>query len=207
MAESVCGLVLAAGMGSRMGGRKLELTIEGVSLLARVVRACLGSRLGPIVLVFSPQTAGAVETLAPYRNDERLRFIGNPWPESGMGKSLRLGMEHVPHSAAGVMILLADQPFITAEVIEMLTARFDLQPASIICAAVRGVRTTPVIFPSRLFGELARVQGDKGGREVIHRHAADVELVECGDRFDNRDIDTPEEARVLCDRDVNQTPT
>ena len=54
-----------------------------------------------------------------------------------------------------------------------------------------GRRGNPVLWPRRCFADLAAVEGDKGGRELIARQGDAVVAVEIGAAA-STDIDTPE---------------
>jgi molybdenum cofactor cytidylyltransferase len=53
----------------------------------------------------------------------------------------------------------------------------------------------PAIFMARFFPELLKVEGDRGARAILERHAAEVALVEFEDGV--IDLDTPEQLRHL----------
>jgi molybdenum cofactor cytidylyltransferase len=114
-----------------------------------------------------------------------------------MSSSLRIGLEAVSANAAGAMILLADQPMITSDVIDMLATFFMQDSSRIAAAAVRGRRTTPVIFPADLFQELMDARGDVGGREVLDRRGQRVSLFEVGPWYDDSDLDAPEDLEMI----------
>jgi molybdenum cofactor cytidylyltransferase len=102
-------------------------------------------------------------------------------------------MESLDREAAGVMILLGDQPGITGNIINILLAAFLNERTKIIVPLVIGRRTTPVIFPAAVFPELMEETGDIGGRNVLKRHANQVVELEMGQDYDDADLDTPED--------------
>ena len=110
-----------------------------------------------------------------------------------MSSSMRKGMESLDRQAAGVMILLGDQPGITENIINELLAAFRREQTKIIVPYILGRRTTPVIFPATLFPELMEEAGDIGGRNVLKRHADQVVELEMGQDYDDTDLDTPED--------------
>ena len=54
-----------------------------------------------------------------------------------------------------------------------------------------GERRNPVIIGRALFPELLSVSGDEGGRSVLRRHAAAVQLIPFDDPALFHDVDTP----------------
>lgn len=193
------GIVLAAGLSTRMGVPKVLLEIDGVPLVFRVVRAAIESTLRSIILVVDAGKIHMMDRL-PGCAQSRVRIVVNPNPETGMSSSLKLGLAAVDPASAGAMILLADQPLITKEVIDHLLDVFEAHGQSIVLPTIGGRRTTPVIFPSCLLSELMEVTGDVGGREVIKRREDMVLSVEMGSRYDDTDLDTPEDFEALSGR-------
>jgi molybdenum cofactor cytidylyltransferase len=58
---------------------------------------------------------------------------------------------------------------------------------------VRGKRSHPVIIGRPLFPALHQLKGDQGARDLFISHRDQVCLVEPGENFDDRDIDTYQE--------------
>ena len=191
--DKIEGVILAAGLSTRMGAPKLTIEIEGIPIIRRVVSAALESELHRVILVHSPSDSGVKEALGSVATNPRLSQVVNPYPQAGMSSSLCTGMEALDREAAGVMILLGDQPGITADIINELLAAFRREQTKIIVPIVLGRRTTPVTFPATLFPELMEETGDIGGRNVLKRHADQVVELEMGEGYDDTDLDTPED--------------
>jgi molybdenum cofactor cytidylyltransferase len=114
-----------------------------------------------------------------------------------MASSLEIGVSSASAQSSGAMILLGDQPGITAEIINQMLGVFQGDDKSIVRAAVNGRQTTPVIFPADLFQELTRGTGDFGGRFVVDRNKERVVLIEMGSRYDDSDLDTLEDLEKM----------
>ena len=162
-----------------------------------MVRAALESELHRVILVIGPSDSGSVEALGPVAADPRLSQVVNPSPQAGMSSSMRTGMESLDRKAAGVMILLGDQPGITGNIINELLTAFRREQTKIVVPVVIGRRTTPVIFPATLFPELMEEAGDIGGRNVLKRHVDQVVELEIGQEYDDTDLDTPEDLNEI----------
>ncbi|MDR7422254.1 MAG: nucleotidyltransferase family protein [Armatimonadota bacterium] len=182
-AARVCAVVLAAGSSTRMGRPKLALAIDGEAMLRRVARAALASRCREVVVVL-----GADAPLyAPLLADLPVRVVHNPDHREGIASSLRVGIRAVAPEADGAVILLGDQPFVTAAVIDSLIAR--AADALVAASRARGVVGPPVYFARAVFPELLALHGDRGARAVVEAHAADAVI-----------ISLPEEAAADVDR-------
>jgi molybdenum cofactor cytidylyltransferase len=184
------GIILAAGKSTRMGRPKLELEVGTIAMIARVVRAALDSPLDRVVLVRGPAATNLAKALGDMARDHRLCLVVNERPERGMASSLAAGIVAVGSGTAGAMILLGDQPFITAAVIDELVRYFQRDTRSIVVPLVSGRRSNPVLFPSCLFGALTEVRGDVGGRYVLQRNSERIVEVEMGSSYDDSDVDT-----------------
>lgn len=186
-------VILAAGLSRRMGTDKTALEISGKTILTRIVVETLKAEINKIVVVTrSPLNLDEYEN-PRWHYSWRLHNVINYSPELGMSSSVKLGLAQVRPQAEAVMIILADQVWLNSVVINILIATSQNNIHKIIAPTVRGRRTNPIIFPAHLFGELQKITGDMGGRNILIRHANLVETVELGDKYDDSDVDTPED--------------
>lgn len=185
-APRIAGIVLAGGTSSRMGRNKLIETVRGKPLIARAVDAAAASRLDPILVVTGHQADKIAAALA----GSRAALVHNERFAEGLSSSLRAGLAAVPEDCDGAMILLGDMPDITHGLIDRLIAAFD--PGAICVAATGKRRGHPVLWARRFFGELMRVTGDKGARDVMQAHGDQVLEIEAGNDAPLADIDTVE---------------
>ena len=181
MSESIAGLILAAGSGSRFGQPKAPAVIDGVRLVDRAVRVLSQAGCDPIVVVLGAWV-GHVEGADIVVNDT--------WPE-GMGSSLRTGLTHLRDEtdAARAVITLVDLPGLTSSAVQRLIASSASAPAA--QCTYDGERGHPVCLARDLWDEAIEVaHGDEGARRLM-RGREDVLLVEVGDVADGADLDVP----------------
>ena len=200
--SSIAAIILAAGSSSRMGaGRhKLLLPLGEKPVLAHVITAVLASQARPIVLVLGHQAEQVRTQIAAFTPLPALITIENPDYQQGMSTSLRAGLqtliqsqntqEQAFHSLAGTIILLGDQPLMTASIIDALIACKKDTEKPIVAPLYNGRRGNPVLFASSLFPELMEVQGDEGARSVIERHQSAVATIELNNAMASYDVDT-----------------
>ncbi len=180
-------VVLAAGLGSRMGGPKHLIEIDGVSMLERVLRALSDSRVVRVSLVLREGDA-AGGALA-----DRL---GIPWtfaenPEHGRAASVRAAIGSVEAAAVGLLFALADQPHLLGGDFDLLLDAF-ARDQGIVRASYDGEPGSPVLFARRFFPELAALAPGEGGRALLARHQEAVRDVPL-DPARGRDLDRPED--------------
>jgi CTP:molybdopterin cytidylyltransferase MocA/SAM-dependent methyltransferase len=110
--------VLAAGEGSRFGGRKLEARLAGRPLLQHVLDALAAGGLHDPIVVLPPESG--LEPIVTWRAAQR---VVNPDPSRGLSSSLQLGwaaaLAQDPQPGA-VLVALGDQPRMDPDVIVAL---------------------------------------------------------------------------------------
>jgi molybdenum cofactor cytidylyltransferase len=185
----IAAIVLAAGRSIRMGSNKLLIEIGGKSLVEHAVDTALVSRASPVVVVTGHQPAMVEARLAG--RDVILRR--NPDYAAGLATSLRAGLAAVPDECDGIVVCLADMPGVGPALIDALIDAYDPSAGREIVVPTRdGQRGNPILWGRRLMPELAALQGDSGGRQIIDRHAAAIFPVAVADDAASTDIDTPE---------------
>lgn len=176
---TTAGLVLAAGAGTRFGGPKAPVVVDGERLVDRAVRVLTEAGCAPVLVV-----------LGAWRGDvPGATVVGNDDWASGMGSSLRVGLAACADlpEVDDVVVTLVDLPGLSAEAVR----RVRTAPAGIAQAAYAGERGHPVRFPRMHWAAVAQAaQGDAGARGFL-RGRTDVTLVEVGDVADGADLDVP----------------
>jgi molybdenum cofactor cytidylyltransferase len=170
-AARVCAVVLAAGSSTRMGRPKLALAVDGEAMLRRVARAALASRCREVVVVLGADA----KTYEPLLAGLPVRIVRNPDHREGIASSLRAGVRALAPKADGVVVLLADQPFVTADAIDGLLER--ASGAVVAASRTEGVVGPPAYFARAVFPELLALRGDRGARAVVEAHAAEAVIV------------------------------
>ena len=185
----VLGVVLAAGRATRMEGSKVIRRVGGRPMVERVVDAALGSRLTVTTVVVGHE-ADAVQAIVGGRP---VRVIHNPWFAEGLSTSVHAALRDTGPDIDAALFLLADQPFVTVALIDQLLESFAATGKPIVRPEAEGSPGNPVLFSARLFPELLRETGDRGGRDVVRRHLDEVCLVAVEDPLLCLDIDSLEE--------------
>ena len=194
-------IILAAGSSSRMGGgrHKLLLPLHDRPVLAHVLDAVLASQARPIVLVLGHQAEQVRAQIASFATHSDLSIIENTDYLQGMSTSMHLGIQTLQTNGYtkssdkeinSTLVLLGDQPLISAQHIDTLIATYRTTGKRIIAATYEGKRGNPILFDASLFPELLEVTGDEGGRSVLERHREEIATVEMGNPLANIDVDT-----------------
>jgi molybdenum cofactor cytidylyltransferase len=165
--RSVAGVVLAAGASTRFGRNKLLLSVSGDSLARRAAKAALEGGLDPVVVVLGHEADRIGQELSGLR----VRAIVNPDYARGMNTSLRAGVEAVPDDVSALVVLLADMPLVTGDMIARLVEAYRQTGAPLVASDYDGVHAPPTLYSRPLFAELGGPEGDGSGKRVVKRHA------------------------------------
>ncbi len=195
--QPTAGVVLAAGMSTRMGKSKLLMDLGGTILLARVVEAALASELEKLILVLGHEAEKVKASLDALIPNQRLSIVVNERYREGMASSLQAGLREVQAKYSSVMFLLGDQPFVDTAAINLLLHRF-WESDKDICVPMQGnSRGNPVTFTCRFYDGIFGIRGDRGAREIVRNHPDNVLFVEIDDPLCFMDIDDAEDAEKL----------
>ncbi|HEY9402659.1 MAG TPA: nucleotidyltransferase family protein [Pyrinomonadaceae bacterium] len=191
-------IVLAAGSSSRMGCPKQTLQYRGESLLRRAALAALGAECRPVIVV----TGANAELSRRELDGLDVREVLNALWETGMASSVRAGVEGLVNADADVdaaVLLLCDQPHVTADIISGLIAAHRANGRIVVASTYGGSFGVPALFGRSLFDELARLEGTAGAKQVIKRHASEAHFLPfpCGEV----DVDTPDDFSRLIERE------
>lgn len=183
----VAGLLLAAGQGSRLGRPKALVELGGLTLAERGVAILRDGGTDPVIMVTGAAPVSLPGVIAAHNPDWR----------SGMGSSLREGLQTLPQDRDAVVVALVDQPLIGAAAVRRLVSAF-LAGARIAVATYQGKPRNPVLIARPYWAEIAATaRGDVGARTFLREHPALVTQVECGDVGRPDDLDTPQDlARI-----------
>lgn len=184
-AEDVVLVLLAAGQSKRFGDKnKLEEEFLGRPVGLHVVTALEN-------MPFRERVVVTDECKLDFAS-RGFTVVHNPDPATGMGGSLKLGIECAQvRDAMAVLIALADMPRVTSSHIYHMLDAADGTDA--VVASSDGVHPRPpALFGRDHFDYLRSLKGDAGAREMVRsgRHVVTTpaELI---------DIDTPEDLERL----------
>lgn len=187
MSAEVSAVVLAAGMGTRMGSVKQLLPLRGKPLLEHVLDTLRVSEVREIVLVLG-FAADEIQHRIPLPSE---KIVINDAYREGMASSLRAGISAIAANSAAALIVLADQPFVRASTINQIIAA----PRTIVVPTYNGMRGNPVLIGRALFPEVLRLSGDVGCRALFSAHAEEIVSVPVDDSGILADFDTKEDWR------------
>lgn len=200
-------LVLAAGTASRFGGGKVRALLGGRPLLAYVLAAARAAGAERTVVVLGRDAEDVRSALLA---DDAAAFRGvliavNPAPERGLASSLRLGLAAAAHPspaggsvAAGVLVLLGDQPRVRPDVIRALVeaaAAASPDTIAVVPAYAADGAPNPVLLLRAGLALGRDAEGDRGLGPLLA--AAPGRVVRVAVAGSNPDVDTPADLAAL----------
>ncbi len=181
----ISGIILAAGSATRFKENKLLLDWFGTPLIRHICLQAIASDVDKVIVVLK---SGDDETEAAI-NDLPIEIVFNPFSYLGQSTSIKTGLVPLLSSEA-VVIMLADQPFLSAGLINLLITIWEEGNSPIVAPYVGGKRANPVLFDRILFNDLLNISGDSGGRQLFDIHK--VKKADWPDPKILLDIDTQE---------------
>ncbi len=169
-------ILLAAGGSSRLGRPKQLLPLGERTLVEVVADQALRSQARRVTVVLGAQA----DRLIPLLEKLELSVCLNPAWESGLGCSIRVGMEHLLNMSRprpqAVVCLAVDQPLVTSQTIDGLIKEAVASQARIVASSYAGTVGVPALFQAFFFPQLLQLDGDQGARSLIHQHRSQVKL-------------------------------
>ncbi len=98
--------------------------------------------------------------------------------------------------ACAAVLLLADMPYVTEEMIVALVRRYRESTAPLVLSEYAGAQAPPTLYDRCLFPELLAAEGDEGSKKVIQRHVGEA-LAVAWPAAALADLDRPEDYERL----------
>ena len=182
----ICGIILAAGEGKRMGKVKLTLPLGNKQLIEWVLQAVKLAPLNKYFLVVRPEDKEIIKIGKTWGAE----IVLNPNFRKGMSTSIKAALLKInTQEVEGFFLILGDQPLITSKIINKLMKSFSPGKREIVVPYYENRRGNPVLFDIYWKDELMAVTGDVGGRVLIKAHPEKVKRVNISDETILFDID------------------
>lgn len=185
----VTGLVLAAGGSKRLGAPKQLLPYGNGTLLDQVLNTARACEFDQLLCVIGGSAAD-VRARVDLTNVE---VVENQSFGEGCSSSIAAALTAVDPKADVLVLMLGDQPGVTAQTVHALLAGRNHAPLAA-CAYENG-RGHPLAFARSTFSELQQLHGDKGVWKLLDRAGDQVVDVPIPGPIP-RDVDTDQDYRA-----------
>lgn len=187
------GLVLAAGLSSRMKQFKPLLPLGGQSVLERVVGLLRQAGAAPVLVVLGHRAT----ELEPVARSLGATPVLNPDYEQGMFSSLRAGLAALPPTCRAFFLLPVDIPLVRPHTLARLRAAWDQERGPVLHPTFQGRRGHPPLIAASLAEAIVEYQGPGGLRGFWEQAPEMAHEVPVADRFIVRDQDHPEDYAAM----------
>ncbi|TWV92001.1 NTP transferase domain-containing protein [Chitinophaga pinensis] len=186
-------IILGAGNSSRLGQPKQLLMYRGKTLICQMAEEAIAAVGSPVVLVTGANAPQILEKLCGFA----IEIVENEHWSEGMGSSISTGMKAIAkHSGlAGVIIMVCDQPFVNAALLQQLIDQQTIAGKGIIASTYDNTAGTPVLFSNTYFDALTALEGQQGAKKILQQSTDDLALVPFP--LGALDIDTAEDYQRL----------
>ena len=190
---SLPGIILAAGLSSRMGQPKALLPLGESTFLLHLIET-FRTTCHPLIVVLG-KDAEAITSTLPETPDVIAVVNGNY--ELGMLSSLQVGLEAVSFEATGVIFTLVDHPRLQAATLRAVAVAFKQTGASVVIPRYRKQRGHPVAISANVAKLLLRAPRASSPKDVIGGQRENTVFVDADDSAIVEDIDTPADYRGI----------
>jgi molybdenum cofactor cytidylyltransferase len=184
----ISGVVLAAGTGSRFGSTKQLAIVDGKPLTQHAIDALMEAGVDELVVVTGHDAVRVASGLALPPD---VRVVYNSAFRDGQATSLAAALHVLDDESEAAVVLMADQPGVTADVVRALVDRFRATRRQVVRALYED-GPGPSLLSREIYAEAGHLHGDVGARVLIASHPEWVEEVAI-DGPAPRDIDTRED--------------
>lgn len=163
-------VVLAAGISKRLGRPKALIEMEGETLVHRATRLALETLPCECIVV----SVANGETIDAAIADLECRVVPCEDAARGMSASLRCGLRSLRADCAAALIVLVDQPALSALHLCVLRDAWRLFPERAAASLYADTIGVPAMLPRSWFDQLINSDGDQGARELLRLRRIEV---------------------------------
>jgi molybdenum cofactor cytidylyltransferase len=169
-------ILLAAGSSSRLGRAKQLIEFQGKKLIQKAIDEAKKSEANCLVVVLG---ANAELILTGFDNPNTPFIINADW-QQGMSSSMQAGLRFLMEKEAidQVLLMLCDQPFVDASLLDQLITARVTSGRGIVAAAYSNTLGVPALLDRGYFEELLQLIGSEGAKKVIFNHQSEVHALD-----------------------------
>jgi len=187
-------ILLAAGLSRRMGeANKLLLDINGTPMVRHMAELYVS--LFASLTIVTGYEADKIKAALSGLNDS---FVHNQKFETGQQSSIRSGLSAIPLKGEGVLIALADQPYLTEDDIRNYAEAFLASSRDkIFIPYFEDERGNPVIFPVSILKKMKAIGDPINYRKFVDENPHLTTKYQAPTRHFVEDIDTQDDLNRL----------
>ncbi|WP_203249128.1 nucleotidyltransferase family protein [Sporosarcina beigongshangi] len=195
----IAGIYLAAGSSSRMGRNKLMLNVGYMTLGSLALDTALRSSLDAIYVI-TKETDDVGWLPVDMKLNNKCSIVPCLSAHEGQSESLKCGIRRAQaNQMDAVLVMLADQPFITVQMLNEMIACMENNPTcKFVASSFDQTIMPPVLLSSVMYPELLALHGDAGAKKLLQGDILQKgHILPCTDQRLVFDVDTPEDYQLL----------
>lgn len=175
-----------------MGSPKQLLVFNGRPLVRHAAETAIASGCDPVMVVLGSHID---EIRAALEGLDVVVVENTDW-EQGMGTSIRAGISGAEIMGCdGAILALADQPLVTAEILQRLVEEYEETGRPIIASEYAGTVGVPAFFTREFFPRLTALLPSEGCKAVILANLEQSIRIACPEA--ETDLDTPADYQAI----------
>ena len=173
------GLILAAGMSSRMGALKPIMKINGYPMIEWAIMNMRNGGIEDICVVLGKEAGRITPFLIPYQ----VSIVENKeYSSTDMFASIRLGLESLmSEDTEFICILPCDNPLIQPHTIKLLQKNFVKEECEAVIPTYHGVTGHPSLISMSMAEKMMTETAEKGMQGLFLKYANSIIEQECDD--------------------------
>ena len=169
-----------------MGEPKVLLPYGEKTMIETVIEKTLDSRVDKTLVVLGSHWRKIGRIVKAYD----VQITVNPRFREGMLSSVQRGISALPRSSRAAVIVLADQPGLSARVIDSLISAYCRGKKGLVVPVYRKKRGHPLLIDLKYRQEIGKLDPRIGLRQLLQRHPDDILEVKVSSPAVLSDIDT-----------------
>ena len=184
----ISAILLAAGQSKRMGGdNKLIKKYNKKYLINYIVGTLIKSKIDKIIIVLGFQSPKVRKITA---KNEKINFIYNKNYKFGISSSIKAGLKRVSKKNIGFLIVQADMPLISKNIINSICYVVKKNRKEIIAPTYKGKMGNPIGFKYSMVKILNKVKKDTGAKKIILRNKKRLGFIKVNSKSIFKDFNT-----------------
>lgn len=171
------------------GAPKQLLNFRGTTFLRRSAEIAVAADFYSTVVVLGAHS----EILRKEIEDLPVKIVVNENWTDGMSSSIKIGLSELikKENPDAAVVMLCDQPLVTAETLRKLRDAFVRAGKPIAACRYRNTVGVPALFSDEIFAELMNLRESGGAKKIIEKYAGKTALIDAPEAAP--DVDTAED--------------
>jgi len=184
----ISAILLAAGQSKRMNGdNKLIKKYNKKYLINHIIGTLIKSKVDKIIVVLGFQSSKVRKITI---KNKKINFVYNKNYKSGMASSIKTGLKRVSKKNIGFLIVQADMPLISKNIINSICYVVKKNRKEIIAPTYKGKMGNPIGFKYSMVKILNKVKKDSGAKKIILRNKKRLGLIKVNSKSIFKDFNT-----------------